>query len=100
MHRCGRDSSGAGRRPAVSHVRAAHLKKDEYGRTDVERIYIMWGMLILLFVVAFIIMSIREGKLARPDEAAVDPMFRRNRPARVGGRARRTKSGRGLLGTP
>ena len=53
-----------------------------------ERIYIMWGMLLLLFAVVFVIMSIREGKLVRPDEAAMDPMFRRDRPARADRRSR------------
>ena len=48
-----------------------------------ERIYIMWGMLLLLFAVVFVIMGIREGKVVRPDEAAMDPMFRRDRRARI-----------------
>jgi hypothetical protein len=55
---------------------------EQYGRTDVERIYIMWGVLLLLFALVFIIMSVKEGKIVRPDEAAMDPMFRRNRPAK------------------
>ena len=55
-----------------------------------ERIYIMWGMLLLLFVLVFIIMSVKEGKIVRPDEAATDPMFRRNRPEKEDRRARRT----------
>lgn len=54
-----------------------------------ERIYIMWGMLLLLFAVVFVIMSIRESKLVRPDEATMDPMFRRDRPARADRRSRR-----------
>jgi hypothetical protein len=54
-----------------------------------ERIYVMWGMLLLLFAVVFIVMSIREGKLVRPDEAAMDPMFRRDRPAKIDRRSQR-----------
>jgi len=54
----------------------------------VERIYIMWGVLLLLFALVFIIISVKEGKIVRPDEAAMDPMFRRNRPAKGDRRAR------------
>jgi hypothetical protein len=55
----------------------------------VERIYIMWGMLLLLFALVFIVMSVKEAKIVRPDEAAMDPMFRRNGPGREDRRARR-----------
>ena len=61
-----------------------------------ERIYIMWGMLLLLFAVVFVIMGIREGKVVRPDEAAMDPMFRRDRPARID----RRRLGRGSAPPP
>jgi hypothetical protein len=61
---------------------------ERYGRTHVERIYVVWGVLLLLFAVVFIIMSVKEGKIVRPDEAATDPMFRRNRPAKEDRRAR------------
>ena len=60
----------------------------QYRRTDVERIYIMWGVLLLLFALVFIIISVKESKIVRPDEAAMDPMFRRNRPAKGDRRAR------------
>ncbi len=44
-----------------------------------ERVYIMWGILLLLFAVVFIVMHVKEDKTIRPDEAATDPMFRRRR---------------------
>jgi hypothetical protein len=48
----------------------------------VERVYIMWGILLLLFAVVFVVMNIKEDKTVRPNETATDPMFRRNRPAK------------------
>jgi hypothetical protein len=54
------------------------------GRTKVEKVYIMWGILLLLFAVVVIVMNIREEKTVRPNETATDPMFRRSRPAKGG----------------
>jgi len=48
----------------------------------VERVYIIWGGLLLLFAVVLIVMSAREGKAVRPDQTATDPMFRRTRPVK------------------
>jgi len=54
------------------------------GRNDVGKIYIMWGMLFLVSVIAFIVMSYRESKVTRPEESVTDPMFRQSRPMEKG----------------
>ncbi len=39
-------------------------------------IYMMWGILLFLFIVIVFAKAAREDKMARRDEAAIDPMFR------------------------
>ena len=46
-----------------------------------QTVYIMWAALPVLFVVAFLVIRAREGRAARRNESAVDPLFRRGRPA-------------------
>jgi hypothetical protein len=49
----------------------------------VTTVYVTWGFLAVLFVVAFLAMKAREEKTARRDESTVDRMFGgRRRPAR------------------
>jgi hypothetical protein len=39
-------------------------------------IYMMWGILLLLFIVVVFAKAAKESKMAKRDEAAIDPMFR------------------------
>lgn len=54
-----------------------------------EVIYLMWGGLPVVFLIAFLMMSARERKDTRADESAVDPMFRTRKPGRAGHATRR-----------
>jgi hypothetical protein len=49
---------------------------------DMGTIYIMWAALPVLFVAAGLVIRAREDRATRRRESAVDPMFRRDRPAR------------------
>ncbi len=49
-----------------------------------ERVYIIWGGLLLLFAVVLIVMRATEDRAVRPDQTATDPMFRRARPVKQG----------------
>ena len=42
-----------------------------------QTLYVLWGLLLLFFVVLLLIMRWREKGVARRRNGAVDPMFRR-----------------------
>lgn len=44
-----------------------------------EALYVIWGLLLLSFIFLLLVMRTREDKVARRNNAAVDPMFRRPR---------------------
>ncbi len=45
-----------------------------------ERLYTMWGVLLLLFVIVFVVKNVREGKAIQPNEAGKNPLFQRGWP--------------------
>ena len=47
------------------------------GRKDMERLYMIWGILLLVFVALYVYMSIKENGVTRPQDSATDPMVHR-----------------------
>ena len=42
-----------------------------------EKLYTMWGVLLLLFVVVLIVKNVKEGRAIQRNESANNPMFQR-----------------------
>ncbi len=42
-----------------------------------ERVYMIWALLLVAFIVLLIVMLWKEGKIARRHEGAIDEMFRK-----------------------
>jgi len=42
-----------------------------------ERLYAMWGILLLVFVALYVYMNIKENSVARRQDSAADPMVHR-----------------------